>query len=716
MLTLNDPLYKIPGVGKFISLKFKKIGIENVKDLLWHFPFRYNDFSKPKKIIELKEGENAAIQGTIKAVSSFRIPGRKLFITEALISDDTSSLKAIWFNQPFLRKIITKGKTFNFAGKVISYKGKLGFSSPSFEPASQFLHTFGLVPVYPETKGLTSKGIRKFIKKALESIDKIPEFLPSYILKKHHFPEINQALFQIHFPKKISQALESKKRFIFDNLFLLQLNNIINKGKLNKQKSYPFQIDFNLIKKRIANLPFKLTLSQRKSLFEILSDLKKDHPMNRLLQGEVGSGKTIVAALAALSVSDEDRQSVFMAPTEILAFQHYQTFKEFFPWFEKGIALLTSSQARVFFGEELESEIKKQNLIEQVKNNKIKIIFGTQSLIQKQVYFKKLGLVIVDEQHRFGVEQRAKLCRQTEKNTEEPTEIPHFLSMSATPIPRTLALTLFGDLNISTLTDLPANRKPVITKIISPSKQNEIYKFIREEIKKGNQAFIVCPRIETSEENAYSQNYENFFKSQYSKNTSNEIKNVKEEYEKLSKKIFPDLKVAMLHGKIKPKEKREIMEKFQKGEIDILVSTSVIEVGMDIPKATIMIIEGAERFGLAQIYQLRGRVGRRDKQSYCFLFPQSFSPAILKRLNSIITAKNALELAEKDLEIRGPGEILGGSQTGLPDLTMKAILNPELVNSAREEAFNCLKKDPTLNSFPILRDEITKFYREVHLE
>ena len=700
MYKINNSLLNVSGIGEYLYSKFKKLEIENIKDLLWHFPFRYEDFSKIKKIIDLKENERAAIQGTIKGISFFRTPKKRMFITEALISDETSSLKAVWFNQPFLRKILIKGEKFNFAGKPALYKGKLSFLSPSFEPAEQELHTIGLVPIYPETKGLTSKGIRKTIKKVLENLEKIPEFLPNFILEKYQFPQINQAIKSIHFPKKITEALKAKQRFVFNDLFLLQLNNLIYKGKLNKQKACKLNIDFNWNKKNISGLPFELTFSQKKALYEILSDLSKTRPMNRLLQGDVGSGKTIVAILSALNAAKQEKQTVFMAPTEILAFQHYQTFKEFFPDFEKGVALLTSSQKKVFWGRNLENEnVKKNLLISQIEKNEIKIIFGTQSLIQKQVLFNNLALVVIDEQHRFGVKQRAALCKQL-------TTIPHFLSMSATPIPRTLALTLFNDLDISILEEMPANRKPIITKIVPSSKRNQAYQFIRTEIKKGNQVFVVYPRIESENNLIWAETP-----------VRNRISNgVKEEYEKLSQEIFPDLNVAMLHGKMKSEEKEKTIKKFKNKEIDILVSTSIIEVGMDIPKATIMLIEGAERFGLAQIYQLRGRVGRRDKQSFCFLFSQSSSPLVLKRLKSILFAKNALELAEMDLEIRGPGEFLGGSQTGMPDLAMKAISNPDLVKIAREEALQCLKIDIGLNSFPQLQEEIKRFYKEVHLE
>ena len=431
--------------------------------------------------------------------------------------------------------------------------------------------------------------------------------------------------------------------------------------------------------------------------------------MNRLLQGDVGSGKTIVAALAALAIAKENKQNAFMAPTEVLARQHYATFKKFFSDFDKGVGLITGGEAIVFYGDNLETKVKKQELIKKIADNEIKIVIGTHSLIQKNFKFGDLAFVVVDEQHRFGVKQRAELLRgsrqvntRTSADIKSALTLPHFLSMSATPIPRTLSLTLFGDLDLSIIDELPKNRKKIITKAVSPSNRDKAYVFIREQIKKGRQTFVICPRIDPAEING------NLF--------IPETKAVKEEYEKLSQKIFPDLKVAMLHGKMKSKEKALTMKEFSEGKTDILVSTSVIEVGVDIPNATIMMIEGTECFGLAQLYQFRGRVGRGQHQSFCFLFTDSFSKTTQQRLRSLIEAKNGFELAEKDLEIRGPGEILGAAQTGVPDLAMKAIKNPELVKTARDEAVGIIGKDPELKNYPLLQKRLESFGKEIHLE
>ncbi len=731
MLNLETSLSEIYGIGPKFLERLKKLRIESVGDLLRHFPFRYEDFSQIYKIAELKAGQQATVQGIIANISLRRSWQRRMFLVEALISDETGSIGAIWFNQPYLKNILHKGISANFAGKVTVSKNKLYLSNPVYEfinsreSASKFFesasiretrHTARLVPIYPETKGLTSKGIRYLIKPILENLEKIPEFLPASVLKKNNLPEINSAIQKIHFPKNLKEAQEAKKRFAFEDLFFLQLSNILRRLKLNREKAVPLKKDIEWLKEIINYLPFELTLSQKKSLWEIIQDLEKNHPMSRLLQGDVGSGKTIVAALAALAAAKEDKQSVFMAPTEILAHQHYQTFIKFFPDFGKGLALITSAQTKVFYGDGLETETKKSELLEKIALGKIKIIIGTHALIQKGVVFNDLVFVVIDEQHRFGVSQRAKLLKNNKL-------IPHFLSMSATPIPRTLSLSIFGDLDLSTITELPKNRKTIITKIVAPTNRDKAYAFIRGQVKKGRQVFVICPRIDSdtqinadnkliNTDNNIRINRLNWHKSALLLET----KAVKEEYEKLKNKIFPDLKVAMLHGKMPAKEKELIMKNFAAGKIDILVSTSVVEVGVDIPNAVIMMIEGAERFGLAQLYQFRGRVGRGVHQSFCFLFTDSSAKTTQQRLQSIVEAKNGLELAEKDLEIRGPGEFLGQSQTGVPDLAMKALQNPDLVKNSRQAALEIIEKDPKLSSYPLLKEKLKKFSKEVHLE
>jgi len=746
MIKLSTPLSEIKGIGPKFFERLKKFGLATAGDLLWHFPFRYEDFSRISKIADLKIGERATVQGVISDIKLKRTWKRRIFIVEALISDDTGSIKAVWFNQRFLLSIFKKGKSVNLAGKVVeSEKDGLILSHPAHElinsdSGNDPKHTGRLVPIYPETKRLTSKALRFLIKPLLDDLEKLNDPIPPKILKKQNFPEINSALKQIHFPENLRQAQSAKKRFAFEDLFFLQLANIRLKFQLSREKAYAFPMDVEFIKMLLSKLPFELTQSQKKSLFEILKDLEKPHPMNRLLQGDVGSGKTIVAALAAMVVSKslnaaQGKQTAFMAPTEVLARQHYLAFKKFFPGFDGGVALLTSSESRIFYGDDLETKIKKQDLIKKISSGGIKIIIGTHALIQKNVKFKDLALVVVDEQHRFGVKQRAELIDQS------PDVLPHFLSMSATPIPRTLTLTIFGDLDLSIISELPEGRKEIITKIVAPVNRDKAYAFIRGQVKKGRQVFVICPRIEPQINADETQINADISVNQRGNLRRSallwETKAVKEEYEKLSQKVFPDLKVGLLHGKLKAKEKAEVMNKFsasggkdakidgstsltinpeQSRRIDILVSTSVVEVGVDVPNATIMMIEGSERFGLAQLYQFRGRVGRGEHQSFCFLFTDSSAKTTYKRLYSLLEAKNGFELAEKDLEIRGPGEFLGETQTGRPDLAMKAVQNPDLVKASREAAMDLLKTDPELKNNPLLLEKLKIFEKEVHLE
>jgi len=878
MVKLSTPLSEIKGIGPKFAERLKKLEIKTVKDLLWHFPFRYEDFSRISKIADLKIGETATISGVISDIKLHRTWKRKMFIVEALITDDTGSIKAVWFNQRFLLSILKKGKRVNLAGKVVEDpEGGICLSHPIYElinqrqsayssaSISETRHTGRLVPIYPETKKVTSKLLRYFIKSVLDNLEKIPEPIPKEILDKFNFPEINDALAHIHFPENLKQAQIAKKRFAFEDLLLLQLANLRQRLKLAKQKAYAFKLDIDYIKSLITQLPFELTRSQKVALWEILKDLNKPQPMNRLLQGDVGSGKTIVAILAALLVVKENKQVAFMAPTEVLARQHYFTFKKFFPNLDKGVALLTSSVAKIFYGDNLETEIKKSELAKKIAAGEIKIIIGTHALIQKNIKFKDLALVVIDEQHRFGVAQRASLVgrrltqidtqinadqedyflykdltynirgaifnvynkigpgqkenvyakalelelkrrdikferektipvnyleekigvykpdfviedkiilevkalpfvgkieerqlwnylkgsnyklallvnfgnqkldikrviydqsrnlRESASNLRESAlMLPHLLSMSATPIPRTLSLTIFGDLDLSIIDELPKGRKEVITKIVAPANRDKAYAFIRNQVKKGRQVFVICPRIEPQTNADETQINADISVNQRGNLRKSallwETKAVKEEYEKLSKKVFPDLRVAMLHGKMKAKEKAEIMDDFKNGKIDILVSTSVIEVGVDVPNATIMMIEGSERFGLAQLYQFRGRVGRGEHQSFCFLFTDSSAKTTYKRLYSLLEAKNGFELAEKDLEIRGPGEFLGESQTGMPDLAMKAVQNKELVKISRQAAETILKNDPELKNYPLLQKRLEGFEKEIHLE
>lgn len=716
MLTLETPLTSIRGIGPAVLNKLKRLGLLTTHDLLWHFPFRYEDFSKTYNIAELEPGQQATIKGVVENVSVRRSWKRQMYVTEAIISDDTGQIRAVWFNQPYLKNVLAAGRRVNFAGKVsLSEEDQEMFMShPTFELIQNeeegTRHTGRLVPVYPETRGVTSKMLRTFIQGILTNLRRPEEWLPKETLESVQLPEIKQALESVHFPQAIEDAAGAKKRFAFEDLFLLQIYNLNQKLKLAAEIAPALPADIEWLKSVIAGLPFELTQTQKRSLWEVVQDIEKEKPMNRLLQGDVGSGKTVIAALAALVAVKSGYQATFMAPTEILAGQHFETLKKLFRGVgakdQPAIGLLTGSVAKVFYESDLESEISRQSFLARLKKGEISMVVGTHALISSKTKTsfvgKGLGLVVVDEQHRFGVEQRAKLASQGKGR------MPHFLSMSATPIPRTLMLTIFGDLDISTISEMPVGRKPIITEVVPPEKRSGTYKFIREKIKDGRQAFVICPRIDPPEDEAVA--------SKTLARKKMDLRSVKEEFEKLSKNVFPDMNVAMLHGQMKPKEKEVVMNDFRAGKINILVATSVVEVGVDVPNAGVMMIEGADRFGLAQLYQLRGRVGRGEHESFCFLLTDSDNADTAARLNAITEAKNGFELAEKDLEIRGPGQFLGEEQTGFPDLAMSSLQNIELVKSSREEAAKLLTRDRNLVSHELLKEKLSEFEARVHLE
>ena len=524
------------------------------------------------------------------------------------------------------------------------------------------------------------------------------EFIPENILEKEKLLPLEKALKDIHFPESVEDTDTARNRFAFEDLFLLELKLLGERKKLKEKSAFSLDASIEEIKKLLGTLPFGLTDSQKQVLWEVVQDLEIPHPMNRLLQGDVGSGKTIIAGLIAILTARRGFETVIMAPTEILARQHYETILKFFPEHDEGIALLTGRESRLSYGSGLETEKKKADLVHDIENGKVKIVIGTHAVIsgKNEIAFPSLALVVIDEQHRFGIRQRAKLL-------EDREHTPHFLSMSATPIPRTLSLTIFSDLDLSRITELPKNRKGVVTRVVPPNGRKKAYEFVRSEVQKGRQVFVVCPRIEPPEEIITETEVRKL-----------EIKSVKDEYEKLSTKIFPDLQVAMLHGKQKSEEKEKIMRGLSENKIHVLVSTSVIEVGVDVPNATVMMIEGAERFGLAQLYQFRGRVGRGSHQSYCFLFADSDSEKIRERLLSIVEAKNGLELAERDLALRGPGEFLGRIQTGKADLAMKALQNPEIAVEAKKHASEILEAG--IQDFPLLQERLKAFTERLHRE
>ena len=658
-------------------------------------------------ISKIKFNENCCIQGKLLEIENSRTWKKRMTLTQAVIQDNTGAIKAVWFNQPYLIRVLKGGDLVYLSGKTTLGKEGLYLSNPAYEKVG------GIVPVYPETEGLSSRWLRYIIKPALVNLrNSIQDPLPEKILNEHQLLPIQKAIWQIHFPDSLDLAKKAKQRFSFEELFFIELWVLRERAKLAQEKAIAIPLNLETAQRLVKSLPFKLTDAQKKSAWAILKDLEKPRPMNRLLEGDVGSGKTVVAALAILNVVKAGWQAAFMAPTEILARQHFKTVWELLKDFKMDVGLLTGKTDK-FYSKKLKNdsiEISRNKLLEKTAEGKIDLIIGTHALIQDKVKFGKLALVIVDEQHRFGVEQRAKLCQIHRGATPVNSQgshpcIPHLLSMTATPIPRTLALTIYGDLDLSLIDQLPKGRKKIITKIISPEERKKTYDFIRREVEKGRQAFVICPRIE--------------------KEGKLEIRAVKAEYEKLSKEVFPDLKVAMLHGKMPGQEKEKVMRDFSrpagsrqagKNRIDILVSTSVVEVGVDVPNATVMAIEGTERFGLAQLHQFRGRVGRAQYQSYCFLFTDSSLKRTNPRLKAIIDAENGFELAEKDLEIRGPGDFSGTRQWGIPDLVMDSLKDFALVEKTRQAAKEILMEDPRLKKYPLLQARLNKFREKIHLE
>jgi ATP-dependent DNA helicase RecG len=718
-MNLSTPIEKIPHVGPQYQRKLKRLGIETIGQLIFHFPHRYEDFSDIIPVSKAEPEKIVCLQGKISEIRNIRTFRRRMYITEAKISDQSGSIRATWFNQPYLINTLKKNDFVFLAGKMVSKNGKKYLSSPAYEKipfsaassASFSLageadkinfdstHTGRIIPIYPETEGMSSRWLRFIVKPLLARIkNEIPETLPLEIGRKHGFLPIKEAIWQIHFPDTLAKAELAKKRFVFEELFDMALAILSEKIRLAEEKATAIPLDLALVKKFVKTLPFKLTADQKKSAWQILKDLEKTKPMNRLLDGDVGSGKTIVAVMAALNTAKAGFQVALMAPTEILAKQHFKTVSGLLKGFGLKIGLITGKE-----NFSANKKIKRKEIVEQTKNGRIDILIGTHALVQEKVEFKKLGLVIIDEQHRFGIRQRASLCRKQKF-------LPHLLSMSATPIPRTLALTLYGDLDLSLIKEMPKGRKKTITRIVPDKKRQKAYDFIRKEIESGRQVFVICPRIEPSSAKA-ADGQTPLFNERAS--SWAEVKAVKEEYEKLSKNVFSDLSVGMLHGKMKTEEKEKILASFKKGKTDILVSTSVIEVGVDFPNASIMMIEGADKFGLAQLHQFRGRVGRGKYQSYCLLFSEfSNNP----RLRAMTVSQDGFELAEKDLKLRGPGDLTGQRQWGIPDFVMASLSDTELLEKTRSAAKEILQKDPKLKNFPFLREKLASFDKKIHLE
>jgi ATP-dependent DNA helicase RecG len=695
MLTFDTPLTAIPTIKPQALGKLEHLGILTVRDMLLHFPHRYEDYSEIHAIEKLLLDEKCTILGTVVSIETGRTWRKKMSITEAIIDDGSDQLRLVWFNQRFVAQTLKEGVLIRVSGKVTQDQKGLLMSNPAFERSSRdATHTGRLVPVYPETAGLTSKFFRWQLAGIFQKLTTFPDPVPEEILERLHLPSLKQALAYIHFPRNEEFSLLARKRFAFDEMLFVQLKMLQVKALFETAKGNPIPFDETVLKNFLATLLFTLTDAQRKASFEILKDIEKTRPMNRLLNGDVGSGKTIVAGLAALVVAEQGLQTVILAPTEVLARQHFENLSAIFKSTHHQFALMTGSY-RILDNK----TVTRPTLIKAIGAGIPKIIVGTHALLQDDVSFDALALIVVDEQHRFGVAQRAKLQEAGFGSHDGiASAVPHFLTMTATPIPRTLTLAFFGNLDLSLLDELPKNRKPIITKIASTlSDREKVYAFVRSEITKGRQAFVIFPLVEESL-------------------ALKDVKAAIVEHQHLAETVFPHLSIGLLHGKMKAKEKEVIMREFKEKKYDILVATAVVEVGIDIPNASCIIIEEAERFGLSQLHQFRGRVGRAAHQSYCFLFPGKPSGESNERLQVLTQTNSGFAIAEADLALRGPGAFFGTRQSGIPDIAMENLLNIRLIAIARQEAKLILSEDPKLTGHPLLKKALQKFEERIHFE
>lgn len=712
----------------------KRLGIATLEDLLYHFPVRYGDTAQAKNISSLQQGDTAVVFGKITNLKASKGFKTKMTMADGQVEDETGRIQCVWFNQPYLAKMTPEGALVRIEGKVSQRRnknvdtteanvnaksGSLYFSNPKIEVVNHIpigvgdslfgdeseAHT--LYPVYPETSGITSQWMYHALQKIFKSgmIEKVPDPIPAEILEKYNLPSWKTAIIWMHTPKNHDDALSARKRFSFEEIFIIQLGKQQARKAYRNKPSFIIESEEKYVQEFVKRFPFTATNAQQKAITAILGDMKKGYAMSRLLEGDVGSGKTAVSATTAYAVitaRDENgkqhhNQVAYMCPTEILASQHFESFIKYFSYLGVQVALITSSGCRKFpskINPKGWTDISKSQLLKWVANGEIAVVVGTHSLIQKSVRFKKLALAIIDEQHRFGTSQRRALVK-----SHSPA--PHLLSMTATPIPRTLALTMYGDLDLTLLDESPVGRKTIITELILPTDRKETYEKVRAELKAGRQAYVICPRINEPDPD---------------KEASIIAKSVKEEARRLQETVFPEYNVGILHGKMRPAEKDAVMADFNAGRIHILCATSVVEVGVNVVNATVILIEGAERFGLSQLHQLRGRVMRSSHQAYCYVFTETNSVKSIERLKALQNAKNGFELAEADLMARGAGELSGIKQWGISDVAMEALKNLKMVEFARTEAVSMIEKDPDLNNYPVLKKKVAEYGEVSHFE
>ena len=801
-----SPLMLVSEYFRLTSLQkdaFKKMHITTLNDLLYHFPVRYGDTAETRSIDSVAKGDTAVIYGKITGLKASKGFKTKITMTTARVEDESGSIQCVWFNQPYIAKMTPEGAYVRIEGKISQRKsnaavtpaqagvqgntdnlntsdktldsrlrgndkqeGSLYFSNPKIEVVNKLpigvgdslfgdqseAHT--MYPVYPESRGVTSTWIYHAIQKIFKSglLDTIPEFIPADILETYHLPSIKTALIWVHTPLKQDDATSARKRFAFEEIFTIQLATQQTRKKYEEHPTFKIATPINEVREFVKRFPFEATEAQYRAIEAIITDMSGERPMSRLLEGDVGSGKTAVAAATAYAVMTAKKtelkrreqkmievdttqrdgasiaqsqqtltrvddnhisapvvqgnlQVAYMCPTEILATQHFESFIQYFSYMPIQIGLITGSGCRKFpskINPKGWTDISRSQLLKWVASSEINVLIGTHALIQSTVKFKNLSLVIIDEQHRFGTAQRRKMIQKNSSAKNAHTGIaPHLLSMTATPIPRTLALTMYGDLDLTLLDQSPAGRKPIITELIIPAKRDDMYAQIRRELEAGRQLYVICPRINEPDPD---------------KEAAIIAKSVKEEAKRLKKDVFQEYEIGVLHSKMKPDEKDRVMLDFKNGKIDILCATSVVEVGVNVPNATVIIIEGAERFGLAQLHQLRGRVMRSSHQAYCFVFTETTSAKSIDRLKALQTAKNGFELAELDLSQRGAGELSGIKQWGVSDIAMEALKNLKMVEAARTEAHRLIQEDVSLNQYPLLKEKVNQQRIESHFE
>lgn len=670
-VALNAPLTTLSGIGKRYAQTFSKLGLNTLIDLLYYFPRRYDDYSKLKPINRLEHGDELTVLATVQSSSSRKIRNGRLTITEVVVSDGTGFLRLTWFNQPWIANRMKPGLQLVLSGKIDMYLGRLVMNNPEWEPLEkEHLHTNRIVPVYPLTAKITQRWLRRMMHQtATFWAPRIHDFMPEKILQSARLLDLANAIAQIHFPDSFEQLKAARNRLSFDEIFLLQLGVLSQKRKWQEAAARIFEVPDEWLAQHINQLPFELTSAQKRTIEDLRADLLSGQPMNRLLQGDVGSGKTVVAAIGMAIVAEKGAQSAIMAPTSILAEQHYRKLLELLSNpSTPSKNVVNPNEIRLLIGDTPEAE--KKEIRQGLEDGIIKIVVGTHALLEGPVQFRNLHFAVIDEQHRFGVAQRANL-RAKGKNL-------HLLVMTATPIPRSLALTVYGDLDLSVMDEMPAGRQPTETRVLYPHEREQAYQLIRSQAEQGFQSFIIYPLVEAENEK------------------QDERQAAVQEYERLQANVFPQFKLGLMHGRLKPDEKDRIMSSFRNHEFDILVSTSVVEVGVDIPNATAMIIESANRFGLSQLHQFRGRIGRSEAKSYCALIPENENAAENERLTAMIETNDGFVLAERDLEQRGPGQFLGTRQSGFAELQMANLSDIHLIEKARKHAQDLFSLDPHL--------------------